>query len=90
VTHSAVANAIVRDLENDHALPGPRDGEIHSLNPTWGRVWFTLPARTPDELANALLSKFDASRARALEDAQTLIAVLQGAGLVSSDDDLTD
>jgi hypothetical protein len=53
------------------------------------RIWFALPARAPDELAKVLTSNCDILRAQALKDIHSLIAALQGAGLVWCDDDVS-
>lgn len=87
--YNASPDVLVTDLENELVLLDARAGEMYALNATGRRIWFALPARTSDELANALLAEFDVTRAQALDDAQSLIAALQGAGLVWCDDDVT-
>ena len=81
------ADVIATDLEHELVLLDPRNGEMFALNATGRRVWFALPARTPDELAHVLTANFDVAPAQALKDVQSLIAALQGAGLVWYDDD---
>lgn len=80
-------DVIAQDLERELMLLDPRNGETFALNAPGRHIWYALPARMPDELANALVSTFGVTRARALEDVQSAIAALQGAGLVWCDDD---
>lgn len=84
--YNPVPDVIATDLEHELVLLDPRNGEMFALNATGREVWFALPARTPDELANVLITRFDVTRTRALDDVYSLIAALQGAGLVWSDD----
>ena len=87
--YNASTDVIATDLEHELVVLDPRNGEMFALNGTGRRVWFALPARTPDELANVLLAEFDVTRTQALKDVHSLIAALQGAGLVWCDDDVT-
>jgi hypothetical protein len=82
------ADVIATDLEHELVLLDPRNGEMYALNEAGRSVWFAMPARSPDELANMLTTRFDVGTAQALLDVQSLVAALQGAGLVWSDDDV--
>lgn len=87
--YSLAADLIATDLEQEFALLDPDDGEVLALIAPGRRIWFALPARTPDELANVLTSNVDVARAQALRDIHSLIAALQGPGLVWYEDDVS-
>jgi hypothetical protein len=87
--YRASPDVIATDLEHEVVLLDPRNGEMYALNATGRSIWFALPARSPDELANMLTTRFDVGRVQALRDVQSLVATLQGAGLVWSDDDVS-
>jgi Coenzyme PQQ synthesis protein D (PqqD) len=83
------ADLIATDLEQELTLLDPDDGEVLALSASGRRIWFALPARTPDELANVLTSSLDVAPAQALKDIHSLIAALQGPGLVWYENDLS-
>ena len=83
------ADLIAADLDQELALLDPDGAEVLALNASSRRIWFALPARTPDELANVLTSNFDVAPAQALKDIHSLIAALQGPGLVWYENDVS-
>jgi Coenzyme PQQ synthesis protein D (PqqD) len=87
--YDSAPDVIATDLGYELVLLDPRNGEMFALNAAGRRVWLDLPARSPDELANVLVAVFDVARPQALNDVHSLIAALQGAGLVWCDDDLS-
>jgi Coenzyme PQQ synthesis protein D (PqqD) len=87
--YSPAADLIATDLEQERALLDPNDDDVLAPNASVRRIWFALPARTPDELANVLTSNVDVARGQALKDMHSLIAVLQGPGLVWYEDDVS-
>ena len=75
-------DVIATDLEQELILLDPRSSEMFSLNAAGRCVWFALPARSVEEIADVLQNEFDVSPEIARHDAQLFLTRLTEAALI--------
>ena len=80
--YDRATDVIATDLEQELILLDPRSSEMFSLNAAARCVWFALPARSVEEIADVLQNQFDVTPEIARHDAQLFLTRLTEAALI--------